>query len=200
MTQAAEGLVRLAERAAARAGSWLRETVPPAPETWEAKGHHDFVTQVDRTAEVMITETLLRAEPDSRVMGEEGTPDAEVTRGLVWVVDPLDGTTNFLHRYPSWAVSIAAAIDGQVVAATVYQPTAHRRASAWAGGGTWSGGTRLTVSQVTQPAQALIGTGFPFKHQWLARNVRRETIRWRDRSLVLRCSAKVGHESDPGLR
>jgi myo-inositol-1(or 4)-monophosphatase len=159
-----QALARLAERAAARAGAWLRDTVPPGPEAWEAKGHHDFVTQVDRTAEAMITETLLRAEPSSRVMGEEASPDADATRGLVWVVDPLDGTTNFLHRYPAWAVSIAAAIDGEVVAATVYQPTAHRRGTGWAGGGAWCGPEQLSVSTVANPAQALLGTGFPFKH------------------------------------
>lgn len=159
-----KALARLAERAAARAGSWLRDAIPPEPAGWEAKGHHDFVTHVDRTAEAMISETLLRAEPDSRVMGEEGTPDATTGRGLVWVVDPLDGTTNFLHGYPAWAVSIGAAIDGEVVAATVFQPTAHRRATAWAGGGAWCGAERLRVSGVRQPSHALIGTGFPFKH------------------------------------
>ena len=164
MTEHAKALARLAERAAARAGSWLRDTTPPDPGAWESKGQHDFVTQVDRTAEAMITETLLRAEPSSRVMGEEATPDADATRGLVWVVDPLDGTTNFLHRYPAWAVSIAAAVDGQVIAASVYQPTAHRRGTAWLGGGAWSGSARLQVSGVANPGQALIGTGFPFKH------------------------------------
>jgi myo-inositol-1(or 4)-monophosphatase len=157
-------LARLAERAAARAGAWLRDVAPPAPETWEAKGHHDFVTQVDRTAEAMIVETLLRAEPASQVIGEEATPDADATHGLVWVVDPLDGTTNFLHRYPAWAVSIAAAVDGQVVAGTVYQPAVNRRATAWRGGGAWCGGERLGVSRVLAPSHALIGTGFPFKH------------------------------------
>lgn len=164
MNDVPQSLARLAERAAARAGAWLRETVPPPPGQWESKGHHDFVTQVDRTAERMITETLLRAEPGSRVMGEEATPDTDATSGLVWVVDPLDGTTNFLHGYPAWAVSIAAAVDGEVIAATVYQPTAHRRATAWQGGGAWCGSTRLHVSSVATPSQALIGTGFPFKH------------------------------------
>lgn len=164
MNRSARDLALLAERAAARAGAWLRDTAPPAPDTWEAKGHHDFVTQVDRTAEAMISETLLRAEPGARVMGEEGSPEADAARGLVWVVDPLDGTTNFLHHYPSWAVSIAACIDGKVVAATVYQPSSHRRATAWAGGGTWCGPERLRVSTVQHASQALIGTGFPFKH------------------------------------
>jgi myo-inositol-1(or 4)-monophosphatase len=164
MNRDPQTLARLAERAAARAGAWLRDTAPPSPATWEAKGHLDFVTHVDRTAEAMIVETLLRAEPSSQVMGEEATPDAESRHGLVWVVDPLDGTTNFLHRYPSWAVSIAAAIDGEVVAATVFQPTANRRATAWTGGGAWCGGERLQVSRVHEPSHSLIGTGFPFKH------------------------------------
>jgi myo-inositol-1(or 4)-monophosphatase len=170
MIRDARALALLAERAALHAGAWLRDEMPPSPDTWEAKGHHDFVTHVDRTAEAMIADTLLRAEPGARIMGEEGSPDAELGRGLVWVVDPLDGTTNFLHRYPGWAVSIAAAVDGEVVAGTVFQPTASRRATAWQGGGAWCGGERLAVSRVHQPSQALIGTGFPFKHPELLPN------------------------------
>jgi myo-inositol-1(or 4)-monophosphatase len=157
-------LARLAERAALRAGAYLRDAVPPDPAAWEAKGHHDFVTAVDRRAEELITETLLRAEPGSRVLGEEGTPELEDLAGLVWVVDPLDGTANFLHRHPAWAVSIAAAVDGEPVAGTVFHVPGLRRATAWQGGGAWLGGQRLQVTAVTDPSLALIATGFPFKH------------------------------------
>lgn len=164
MTREARALARLAEQAALCAGSWLRDTTPPPPADWQAKGHHDFVTAVDRRAEELIAATLLRGEPGSVVLGEEATPEADHASGLVWVVDPLDGTTNFLHRYPAWAVSVAAAVEGKVVAAAVHQPTALRSAIAWSGGGAWIGGDRLAVSDVVTPAHALIGTGFPFKH------------------------------------
>ncbi len=105
----------------------------------------------------------MTAYPSSRVLGEEFTPDSSSLDGLVWIVDPLDGTTNYLHGYPWWSVSIAAAVDGDVVAGTVFHVPAHRRYTAWRGGGAWSGGTRLRVSTIDDPGQALIGTGFPFK-------------------------------------
>jgi len=158
-----ERLARLAERAAARAGGYLLSVRRPEPSEWTTKGHHDFVTDVDRTAERMIRDDLLAAEPDSRILGEELSPDGADTRGLVWVVDPLDGTTNFLHGYPCWAVSIGAVVDGDVVAGTVFNVPAHRRYTAWLGGGAWCGPDRIRVSAVTNPGQALLGTGFPFK-------------------------------------
>src|SRR5690349_15241726 len=102
MSREPERLARLAERAAARAAAFLAAVGRPDPATWTSKGHHDFVTHVDRTAEDLICETLLRAEPGSRFLGEEHSPEEAETDGLLWVIDPLDGTTNFLHSYPSW--------------------------------------------------------------------------------------------------
>lgn len=157
-------LARLAERAAARAAAFLRRTAPPDPSTWQAKAPSDFVTEIDRTAERMITETLCRAVPGSRVLGEEGTPRLDDLAGLVWVVDPLDGTTNFLHGYPVWAVSIGAAIDGELVAGCVFDAPAMRRVTAWTGGGTWCNGRRVRVSSIADPGRALLATGFPFKY------------------------------------
>jgi myo-inositol-1(or 4)-monophosphatase len=126
------------------------------------KGSRDFVTGVDRTAEGMVSAVLLAAEPDSRIVGEELQPEI-VTGGLVWIVDPLDGTTNFLHDFPSYAVSVAGAIDGVLeVAAVVNVPTGDTY-TASRGGGAWLGERRLTVSAIEDPAFALIGTGFPFK-------------------------------------
>ncbi|MBP6572091.1 MAG: hypothetical protein KA226_11760, partial [Gemmatimonadales bacterium] len=131
MSRDAAALARLAERAAARAATFLLNARRPDPAEWTAKGHHDYVTAIDQGAEERIRETLLRAEPSSRVLGEEMSPDAMAMDGLVWVVDPLDGTTNFLHGHPMWCVSIGAAIDGQLVAGTVFHATMHRRYTAW---------------------------------------------------------------------
>jgi myo-inositol-1(or 4)-monophosphatase len=157
-------LARLAERAAARAGAYLAAAPRPDPAEWTEKGHHDFVTAIDEGAEARIRETLLRAEPSSRVMGEEFTPEAMEMTGLVWVVDPLDGTANFLHGHPSWCVSIGAAVDGELVAGTVFHVPGRRRYTAWTGGGAWAGDERLRVSSIRVPSQSLIGTGFPFKN------------------------------------
>jgi myo-inositol-1(or 4)-monophosphatase len=156
-------LARVTDRAAARAAAYLRTVRPPDASRWTSKGHHDFVTDVDRGAEQRIRADLLAAEPGSRILGEELSPDTADLAGLVWIVDPLDGTTNYLHGYPWWAVSIAAAVDGEILAGTVFHVPAYRRYTARSGGGAWCGPERLAVSQVSVPGEALIGTGFPFK-------------------------------------
>lgn len=154
----------LAERTACRAAAWIRDAVAPADrDQWDEKGHHDYATDIDRAAERMITADLLVGAPGSRVVGEELGP-ALRTEGLVWFVDPLDGTTNFLHGYPQYAVSIAAAVDGALEAAAVVHIPEGTVFRASRGGGAWRDGTRMQVSDVRAPRHALIGTGFPFKH------------------------------------
>lgn len=156
-------LPALAETAARRAAEWLRAARPPEnPTDWENKGHHDFVTEVDRTAEAMIADLLRAGAPGSRVMGEELSPTA-ATDGLVWVIDPLDGTTNFLHRYPQYAVSIAAAIDGELQAGVVLHVPLGTIYRAARGRGATIDGSPMRVSDTRDPGLALIGTGFPFK-------------------------------------
>jgi myo-inositol-1(or 4)-monophosphatase len=156
-------LLHLARTAAERAATYLRGVERPAdPNRWGHKGSRDFVTEVDRTAEHLVTEVLRAAEPGSRIVGEELSPEL-VREGLVWIVDPLDGTTNFLHDFPSYAVSIAAAVDGELQAGVVVHVPRHEVYAASRGGGAWQGDRRLAVSTIADPAFALIGTGFPFK-------------------------------------
>jgi myo-inositol-1(or 4)-monophosphatase len=156
-------LLHLASTAASQAGAYLRSVRRPAdPAGWTFKGSHDFVTEVDHTAERMIAEILLEAEPDARMVGEELSP-AVITDGLTWIVDPLDGTTNFLHGFPSYAVSIAAALDGVLQAGLVLHVPHNETCSAARGGGSWLGARRLNVSSIEDPEFALIGTGFPFR-------------------------------------
>ncbi|MEP7326509.1 MAG: inositol monophosphatase family protein [Gemmatimonadota bacterium] len=154
-------LLELAQQAAERAGRYLREVERPDSADWSRKGPSDFVTGVDRRAEEIIRETLLAGEPGSTVVGEELSPSV-VTSGLVWIVDPLDGTTNFLHGLRDHAVSIAAAVDSELVAGVVLEVPANRLYRAWLGGGAWLGERRLKVSSITTPADAVIGTGFPY--------------------------------------
>ena len=156
-------LVKLAERAAVRAGDYIRGATRPAVNTWTEKGQHDFATEVDRAAEGLITETLTRDEPESVIVGEELSPRRALKGRLVWIVDPLDGTTNFLHGYPQYAVSIAAQVDGKLAAGVVHDICRKRSYTAARGGGAYEEGTRLGVSAVTEPRLALVGTGFPFK-------------------------------------
>jgi myo-inositol-1(or 4)-monophosphatase len=158
-------LLRLAERAAERAASYIRSMERPAdPNAWTLKGARDFVTEVDRTAERMIADIVMAAEPDGRMIGEELSPKV-VTEGLVWVVDPLDGTTNFLHDFPHYAVSIAAAHDGVLQVGVVHDVTRNEAYTASRGSGAWLGTRRLKVSTIQDSAFALIGTGFPFKDE-----------------------------------
>lgn len=160
---AIKDLVDTAERAAERAANYIRAARPPAPAAWAQKTRHDFVTQVDREAEELIAETLTGQVPGSVVVGEELSPAAEHTGKVVWLVDPLDGTTNYLHGYPQYAVSIAALVDGVLSVGVVHDVARDVSYQAARGGGAWSGGARLAVSDLTEAGLALVGTGFPFR-------------------------------------
>lgn len=155
-------LLHAARDAAARAGDFLRHAPAPGAREWHTKGARDFVSHIDREAERIIRETLLRFEPDSHVVGEELAP-ALVDAPLAWIVDPLDGTTNYLHRFPAFGVSIAAAIDGEVVAGVVLDVPRRRECYAALGTGAWCQGAALRVSEIDDPEQSLIGTGYPFR-------------------------------------
>ncbi len=162
-----QDLLDLALRAGERAAAFIRNSARPETAAWDRKARNDFATDVDREAERIITDILLAGAPGSRVLGEEssasGPPGPPGPPNLTWVVDPLDGTTNFLHAYPMYAVSIAAMMDGQPVAAVVADVVREVTYRAVAGAGAWCGERRLAVSTIAEPALALIGTGFPFK-------------------------------------
>jgi len=160
-------LVKVAERAAARAATYIRAARRPRGEAWTEKGRHDFVTDVDRASEALIAEALTRDVPGSRVVGEELTPELAAPGEVVWIVDPLDGTTNYLHGYPQYAVSIGCAVRGELCAGVVHDVPRDVAYRATTGGGAWVGDERLAVSTLREPNRALVGTGFPFKDQAL---------------------------------
>jgi len=160
-------LVKVAERAAARAAAYIRTARRPSARDWTEKGRHDFVTEVDRACEALIAEALTRDVPGSRVVGEELTPQLAASGDVVWIVDPLDGTTNYLHGYPQYAVSIACAVRGELCAGVVHDVPRDLVYRASSGGGAWVGEQRLAVSSLTEPGRALVGTGFPFKDEGL---------------------------------
>lgn len=159
-------LVRVAERAARRAAEYIRATGRDA-QAWDRKGPRDFVTEVDREAERLIGDTLRSAYPESVVMGEELSPAASAAApaaaALLWIVDPLDGTKNFLHGYPWYAVSVAAVVNGKLAAGAVVDVPRDLAYHAVQGGGAWCDGARLSVSTIADPTRGLIGTGFPFR-------------------------------------
>ena len=136
---------------------------------WEAKGRTDFVSVADRAAEDAVRETILAALPDAAILGEEGSPDVSLARGVAFVVDPLDGTTNFLHGYPWYGVSVGALVHGAPTVGVVRNVPTGELFTATAGGGAFrelpdGRRTRLAVSAERDPARALLGTGLPFKH------------------------------------
>ncbi len=162
-------LVDVATQAAERAARFLRGTTPASSRHWIEKSRHDFVTEADRQAEALIADSLLHAVPESRVVGEELSPGATRVGDVVWIVDPLDGTTNFLHGYPQYAVSIGVLVEGALGAGVVHDVTRDRVYWGASGLGAWEGDRRLHVSELTEPRQALVGTGFPFKNLPLLR-------------------------------
>jgi myo-inositol-1(or 4)-monophosphatase len=128
------------------------------------KSPNDFVTEVDHKAEAIIIETLLGAYPGHGILAEEsgrthGAKDSE----FVWIIDPLDGTTNFIHGFPVYSVSIALAFRGQVQQAVVYDPTRNDLYYASKGRGAFLNDKRLRVSKRIRLADCLLGTGFPFR-------------------------------------
>ena len=128
------------------------------------KRPNDFVTEVDHAAEQAIIDVLHRAYPDHAILAEEsgttaGSPDSEYT----WIIDPLDGTTNFIHGFPQYAVSIALKHKNLVTQGVIYDPTKNELFTASRGRGAYLNERRLRVSKRPQLAEALIGTGFPFR-------------------------------------
>jgi myo-inositol-1(or 4)-monophosphatase len=121
------------------------------------------VSHVDRDAESAIAEVIRSRHPDASLLAEEFSPNAGSSDGLMFVADPLDGTTNFLHGFPWYAVSIAAVVDGSLEAGVVLNAATGELFTATEGGGARANGQPITVSIIDDPRRALIGTGFPFK-------------------------------------
>ncbi len=177
------GLLEAAREAADRAGRVHRARAGGAGSlTWEEKGTSDFVTEVDREAERAIVETLLGRFPEHEILAEEEATDAGSAKDgptldgsvgsgnssaapeIRWVIDPLDGTTNWLHGYPEYAVSIAAVDSAGLRLGVVLNSATGELFEAVRGGGARSAGQPIRVSDVSELRLALVGTGFPFKN------------------------------------
>ncbi len=165
MSQALHPMLNTAIKAARSAGAIInRASLDLDLLKVNTKSPNDFVTEVDHKAEAVVIETLLGAYPGHGILAEEsgsthGTKDSE----FVWIIDPLDGTTNFIHGFPFYAVSIALAFRGQVQQAVVYDPTRNDLFYASKGRGAFQNDRRLRVSRRTRLADCLISTGFPFR-------------------------------------
>ncbi|WP_028640242.1 inositol monophosphatase family protein [Novosphingobium acidiphilum] len=177
---AISGLIRVMERAARKAGTRLRRDFGEVEHLQVSrKGPGDFVSKADQHAERTIYDELLAARPDWGFVMEEGGTIEGNPRSPRWIVDPLDGTTNFLHGIPHFAISIAVQeplLDGSgwgdVIAGIVYQPITDESFWAEKSRGAWLHDRRLRVSARRHLDEALIGTGIPFSNrgdavQWM---------------------------------
>ena len=128
------------------------------------KQTNDFVTEVDQKAEAAIIETLLTAYPGHGILAEEsGSEHGAKDSDFVWIIDPLDGTTNFIHGFPVYCVSIALAVKGKVEQAVVYDPTRNDMFCATKGRGAYMNDRRIRVAKRTRLQECLISTGFPYR-------------------------------------
>jgi myo-inositol-1(or 4)-monophosphatase len=158
-----EALRTLAERVARAAGELLRAALDVDRLEVDTKSTRtDMVTEMDRASEALIAAELLAARPDDGILGEEGA-DHPGTSGVRWIVDPLDGTTNYVYGFPGFNVSIAAEVDGAVVAAAVYDVVRDELFSSHLGGGATRDGRAIAPSGAVDLSQALVGTGFSYE-------------------------------------
>jgi len=157
-------MLNIAVRAARSAGDIIARSVERLDTlTVEVKAQNDFVSEVDRRAEQEIIYVIKKAYPDHSFLAEESGENGDSE--YQWVIDPLDGTTNFLHGFPQFAVSIALRHKGRLEHAVVYDPMRQELFTASRGGGAQLDGRRIRVSQRRGLEGALLGTGFPFKQQ-----------------------------------
>ena len=155
---------------AAHAAGWLLRDRFGGPQSGlTAKSTRtDLVSDADRDAETLLVEAITGARPDDGIVAEEGSSAASAS-GVTWLVDPLDGTINYLWGIPHWSVSIAAADADGDLAAVVFDPNRDETFTATRGAGAFLGADRLTLTASTQVAEALVGTGFAYSADERAR-------------------------------
>jgi myo-inositol-1(or 4)-monophosphatase len=165
-------MLNTAVKAARRAGSIINRASLDLDLVKVTKKHHnDFVTEVDKASEAAIIEALLTAYPDHAILAEES--GLSTTKGKakivpveaenIWIIDPLDGTTNFIHGFPQYCVSIALSQRGQITQGVIYDPTRNDLFTASRGRGAFLNDRRIRVSSRFKMNECLIGTGFPFR-------------------------------------
>lgn len=155
-------MLNIAVRAARRAGTVINRALNRhADVRVEKKGHQDYVTDVDREAEAAIIQTLLEAYPHHAILAEESGEHGD--SDYVWIIDPLDGTTNFVHGYPQFAVSIALQVRGELDQAVIFDPNRDELFTASRGAGAQLNNRRIRVNDTGDMNGALLATGFPVR-------------------------------------
>jgi myo-inositol-1(or 4)-monophosphatase len=156
-------MLNIAVKAARRAGAIInRASQDIGTLTIKSKNFNDFVSEVDVAAERAIIDTLKDAYPTHGFLGEESGSTSHQS-DFIWIIDPLDGTTNFLHGFPQYCVSIALRHKGEITQAVIYEPNRNDLYTATKGRGAFLNDKRIRVSKCDKLQDALIGTGFPFR-------------------------------------
>ena len=157
-------MLNIAVKAARRAGSIInRAALDRTQLEIRAKRANDFVTQVDKAAEDAIIDIVRKAYPAHAILAEESGESPSASADYRWVIDPLDGTTNFIHGFPQYCVSIAVQHRGVTSHAVVYDPARNELYTASRGHGAFLNDRRMRVTRCQRLRDALVGTGFPFK-------------------------------------
>ncbi|MSQ71790.1 MAG: inositol monophosphatase [Betaproteobacteria bacterium] len=155
-------MLTIAVKAARQAGTLInRAARSGGDQAFTRKRHNDFVTEVDKAAEAAIISTLQHAFPAHAILAEESGRHGEAE--YLWIIDPLDGTTNFIHGFPQFAVSIGLQHKGVLTQAVIYDPWKNELFTASRGTGAFLNDKRIRVSKCTKLRDSLIGTGFPFR-------------------------------------
>jgi len=157
-------LLNVAIMAARRAGATLiRNLVKLEKLKVEQKGHNEYVSEADRAAERAIINVIHKHYPDHAILAEESGAQGDENSDTVWIIDPLDGTTNYLHGFPVFAVSIGVQINGRMAHAVVYDPLREELFTATRGSGAQLDEHKIRVSGQKELERALVGTGFPYR-------------------------------------
>ncbi len=157
-------MLNIAVRAARRAGSIInRASLDSGGLQVKSKRANDFVTEIDRAAETAIIEVVQKAYPDHAILAEESGLIQSEKQEYRWIIDPLDGTTNFIHGFPQYCVSIGVEHRGKLAHGVVYDPARNELFTASQGRGAFLNDRRIRVSKCQKLQDGLIGTGFPFK-------------------------------------
>jgi len=162
----AHPILNIAINAAHIAGDLMRQElhkVATIPVTQKAR--HDYVSEIDKTSEEQIVREIKRYYPDHAILGEEGGQQGDCDGEFVWIIDPLDGTSNYLHGMPHFAISIALQVKGRVEHAVVYDPMRDEMFTASRGGGAHLNNTRIRVSARQTLDNAIMATAFPFRQR-----------------------------------
>ncbi|MBI4352356.1 MAG: inositol monophosphatase [Candidatus Omnitrophica bacterium] len=164
MRHGEKAFLKIAAEAAFLAGKLLLRRYGKLKQSQiQVKSRHDFVTEVDCESQRLIISTIQKYFPDHHFYAEEGEKESMPDHGVLWVIDPLDGTANYIHRFPLFSISIGVLVDGKPRTGVIYDPVHREMFTAQKGKGAFLNGKRISVAKTKALEDALMATGIPFR-------------------------------------